>query len=392
MKQSIGRRFLVLVPLVILALSCDTPTDLQYSYQVPEKTDDGWETAAVESVGMERDSLESLLRLIASTPNHMIHGILIVRDQKLVFEEYWDGSDLDLDEGLDPIETDFDRETLHYMASVSKSITSALVGIAVDQGLIGGVDEPVFSFFPGYQDLKTSGNEQITLRHMLAMSSGFDWNEHEYGFDDPRDSHYQMFDTSDPLRFLLGRNLVATPGTEFLYNSGDTNLLGEIVRRASSSSYLAEFADRYLFRPLGIAAFQWTRFGLADEITFASGGLYLRPRDMAKFGALYLNEGAWNGEQVISASWVNASREMAIQLVGDYRTLYGYGYQFWLGRIPYRQSTVEYYRAAGWGGQYIYVLPELDMVVVFTAGGYYDTRPINFNTVIEDYIFEAIIE
>jgi len=392
MKQSIGWRFLVLVPLVTLAFSCDTPTDLQYSYQVPEKTDDGWETAAVESVGMERDSLESLLRLIANADNHMIHGILIIKDEKLVFEEYWDGMELDLDRGLDPIETDFDRETLHYLASVSKSVTSALVGIAVDQGLIASLYEPAFTFFPEYQDLEDNDNAQITLRHMLAMSSGYDWSENEFGFDDPRDSHYQMFRASDPLRYLLGRDMVALPGAGFLYNSGDTNLLGEIVRRVSSSSYLTEFADAYLFTPLGIDDFRWTRFDLADEITFASGGLYLRPRDMAKFGALYLNGGAWNGEQIISASWVNASRAMTIPLVGDYRSLYGYGYQFWLGRLPYRESTVEYYRAAGWGGQDIYIIPELDMVVVFTAGRYYDTRPLNFNTVIENYIFEAIVE
>jgi CubicO group peptidase (beta-lactamase class C family) len=341
---------------------------------------------------MERDSLESLLRLIANTDNHMIQGILIIKDEKLVFEEYWDGMELDLDRGLDPVAASFDRDTKHYLASVSKSVTSALVGIAVDQGLIASVYEPMFTFFPEYRDLADDDNTQITLRHMLAMSSGYDWNENEFGFDDPRDSHYQMFRASDPMRYLLGRDMVALPGARFLYNSGDTNLLGEIVRRASSSSYLTEFADAYLFTPLGIDDFRWTRFDLADEITFASGGLYLRPRDMAKFGALYLNGGSWNGEQIISAAWVNASREMAIPLTGSYRTLYGYGYQFWLGRIPYRESTVEYYRAAGWGGQYIYIIPELDMVSVFTAGGYYDTRPLNFNTVIENYIFEAIVE
>jgi CubicO group peptidase (beta-lactamase class C family) len=392
MKDTFTWYHLRFVPLVMLAFSCDAPTDLQQSYRIPLQTDDGWETAAVESVGMERDPLEGLLGLIAETDDHMIHSILIVRNQRLVFEEYWDGMDLDIARGLDPIATQFDRETLHYMASVSKSITSALVGIAVYQGMIDSVDEPVFSFFPEYQDLKNSDNEQITLHHMLAMCSGYDWNEFVYGFEDPRDSHYQMFNTSDPLRFLLGRPLIASPGTEFLYNSGDTNILGEVVRRTSSASYLADFAEAYLFGPLGIDSFRWTRLGLADEITFASGGLYLRPRDMAKFGALYLNDGFWNGAQVIPAAWIDASHDMAISLDEDYGKLYGYGYQLWLGRLAYGQDTVDFYRAAGWGGQYIYVIPQLDLVVVFTAGGYYETRPINFNTVIEDYIFAAIAQ
>ncbi|UCG85750.1 MAG: serine hydrolase [Gemmatimonadota bacterium] len=383
---------LLFLPLATLALSCETPTDLQQSYRVPIQTNDGWTTATVESVGMQRDPLESMLGLIAATGDHMIHSILIVRNQRLVFEEYWDGMDLDIARGLDPITTEFDRETLHYMASVSKSVTSALVGIAIDQGLIAGVADPVFSFFPDYQDLNNSDKAQITLHHMLAMCSGYDWNEFEYGFDDPRDSHYQMFNTSDPLRFLLGRPVVAVPGTEFLYNSGDTNILGEVVRRTSASSYLADFAEAHLFGPLGIDSYRWTRLTLADSITFASGGLYLRPRDMAKFGALYLNDGSWNGEQIISTSWIDASRDMAISLVGDYGTLYGYGYQFWLGCLRYRQTTIDYYRAAGWGGQYIYIMPDLDMVIVFTAGGYYDTRPLNFNTIIEDYIFAAVID
>ncbi len=113
---------------------------------------------------------------------------------------------------------------------------------------------------------------------------------------------------------------------------------------------------------------------------------------MAKLGAPYLSGGSWNGNQLISTSWVDASTTMSIPLVGDYRTLYGYGYNWWLGRSQYGERKIDYFRAGGWGGQNIYVYPEFDMIVVFTAGGYCETRPLDVNDLIEQYIFEAIVE
>jgi CubicO group peptidase (beta-lactamase class C family) len=143
---------------------------------------------------------------------------------------------------------------------------------------------------------------------------------------------------------------------------------------------------------LGIIDYEWLRFGPSSTLTFASGGASLRPRDMAKLGALYLGGGVWKGSRILSQEWVDESVSMAIPLVGNYRTLYGYGYNWWLGRSPFRGGEVEYYRAAGWGGQFAYVYPELDMVIVFTAGGYYEASPLDINDLIEDYIFESIID
>jgi CubicO group peptidase (beta-lactamase class C family) len=340
---------------------------------------------------MDRGPLQDLLSLIADTEDHMIHSILIVKDQRLVFEEYWTGTDR-LPGSLAPVERESNRETLHYVASVSKSLTSALLGIALDQGLVGSVDEPLFSYFPEYDDLRNDGNAQLALEPLLSFSSGYDWNEFVYGFDDPRDSHYQMFNSQDPVRYLLARPMVTAPGAEFHYNSGDTNLLGEVVRKSSGSRDLVEFAERHLFQPLGIESFSWITFPLAEQVTFASGGASLRPRDMAKFGALYLNGGRWGGEQIISPSWIEASTRMSVPLLGNYRTLYGYGYNWWLGRSQFRERRVDYFRASGWGGQNVYVIPELEMILVFTAGGYYETRPLNVNDIIEDYILEAVVE
>jgi CubicO group peptidase (beta-lactamase class C family) len=377
------------VPALLLAAACGSPTTPEYSYPIPSQTGDGWQTASLESVGMDPAPLQALVDLISSTPDHMMHGIVIIKDQRLVFEEYWPGVDME-PVTLNPVSQDFDREKLHYVASVSKSLTSALVGIALDQRLIGGVDDSLFSFFPEYVDLRTEDNGPVTLKHLLSFSSGLDWNEHVYGFGDPRDSHYQMFNTPDPVRFLLGRPVVDPPGSRFHYNSGDTNLVGEIVRRRSRSESLVDFADENLFQPLGIDEYRWWRFPLVDKMTFASGGAFLRPRDMAKFGVLYLNGGLWNGRQVVPAAWVEASTSVATPLPSGYRTVHGYGYNWWLGGPQREQGMAEHFRASGWGGQEIYVFPELDLVLVFTAGGYYEDPPLDFNGLIVDFILQAI--
>ncbi|NNE48136.1 MAG: serine hydrolase [Rhodothermales bacterium] len=375
--------------LLLLVAACDSQKDPESDYERPPATGDGWETAYLHDVGVDAAPLLDLLDVISSTDDHLIHGLLIIKDQKLVFEEYWPGMDLD-PETLQQIARSFDRNTLHYVASVSKSITSALCGLALDQGLLKTVDDTLFSFFPQYEHLLNDDNRNITLRHLLSFSSGYEWNEFEYDFGDPRDSHYQMFNTIDPMGYLLGRAMISIPGSEFLYNSGDTNLLGEIIRKKSSASTLIDFAKENLFDPLGIEDFSWRRFSMVPELTFASGGASLRPRDMAKIGLLYLNSGVWDGRRILSDDWVDASTTMSTPLTGDYQPLYGYGYNWWLGRFAYGATNVAYYRAAGWGGQDVFVFPELEMVVVFTAGGYYESRPLRANDIIEDYILPAL--
>ncbi|MFC1553328.1 serine hydrolase domain-containing protein [candidate division KSB1 bacterium] len=357
---------------------------------IPQQIFDGWQTASLESVGMEPDSMESLIRLVDNTHNHLIHSILIVRNSKLVFEKYWDGWDVPTIATLNMIYRHFDTQTLHFQASVSKSFTSALVGIALDKGYISSVEDKVFSYFPDYADLKNYDNEKISIKQMLAMSSGYDWNEFVYDWSDPRDSHFQLFISEDPIQYLLGRPVERAPGMEFHYNSGDTNILGEIVRRSTSSDNLSDFAETYLFEPLGIEYNYWQSHPLAEYLTFASGGLFLRPRDMAKFGQLYLNEGVWNGRQVISSSWVDASIKQSIPLISNSTYYYGYGYQWWLGQFTYDYRKVNFYLAYGWGGQCIFVIPELDMVIIHCAGGYFDSPPVSYIRIIEDYILKAV--
>lgn len=267
------------------------------------------------------------------------------------------------------------------------------MGLAVDRGFIPSVDSTVFFFYPEYADLRDQERGGITVGHMLAMCSGLAWDESSYPYDDPRSDTYQLIFGTDPVRFVLSKPVVTPPGTAFHYNSGTTNVLGDIVRK-TSGLVLAEFAREHLFEPLGIADFDWLRCSIANHVTFASGGLYLRPRDMAKIGQLYLGEGVWNGERILSAEWVRQSTAQSIALhstmLGPYHA-YGYGYQWWLGR--YSGDTIDAYSARGWGNQYIVVLPGMEMVVVFTGGAYEISAldsPVMYYDVIQDDILSAV--
>ncbi len=386
---------LIMLSVFLFTLSCKDSTDPgnnngnEYTYSVPEQVNDGWETASLADAGMNPLPLIIMMNELLNREDHQVHGILIVKNGKLVFEEYFSGEDLDISSGPQYVHRDFDRNTLHYLASVNKSFTSALVGIAVDRGLITGVDEKLFSFFPEYADLNNEEKDKITVAHTLAMASGIPWDE-STPYSDPRNDMRQMFMSNDPIRYVLAKPLFATPGAQFHYNSGTTCVLGEIVKKQSELS-LKTFAERYLFSPLGISDYQWQM--LPNNVTLASGGLYLRPRDMAKFGQLYLQKGIWNGDRVISREWVEASAQESIALPSSKNPwpgfAYGYGYQWWLGN--YNTGNTHTCFAAGWGGQYIFVLPDPEMVVVITAGAYEAGDYDMFYRIVNDYILGSVL-
>ena len=353
------------VLLVTLAAACGPAS----TSGAPPQTGDGWQTAEPASVGLDAKRLNRAVARIRNGTYQNVHSLLVVKDGKLVFEDYfrgytWNYSGNQFRGDL----VDFDRDTRHNLASVTKSFTSALVGIAIDQGLIGGVGDQVFSFFPQYASLQGDGKDRLTLDHLLTMRSGLEWNEMEVPYDDVQNDLIQLFRVPDPVTYILSKSLVAEPGKDWYYNGGNTNLLGEVIRSATGQRMDA-FAERYLFAPLGITNYQWDHIN-ADMI-HASGNLQLRPRDMAKFGLLYLNGGVWNGQQIVSQEWVEASTQPHAALTGG-----GYGYQWWLRSYDYGSEAARCFFAAGWGGQRIHLFPDLDMVVVFTGGNYVGEEPV----------------
>lgn len=358
----------LLIILVAGTLSCTENKEAlqEYVYEVPVQTGDGWETASLSDVGMEEIPIIQYMNDLLNNLEHKVHGILIIKDGKLVLEEYFPG--IAFYHG--PL-TAFDRNVKHNMASVTKSFTAALLGLAIDHGFVQDVDQKVFSFFPEFSELNNLEKDNITLEHLLTMTSGLDWDESTYPYTDPRNDAVQLFNQIDPIRFVLNKPMAAEPGTSFQYSSGSTNVLGEIIRKASGLR-ADSFARDYLFSPLGITDYQWVE--LPNNVLFASGDLKLKPRDMAKLGDLFLHGGRWKGKQIISESWVSASVQSFIAASQDW----DYGYHWWLQTYEVDGGQIESFSASGWGGQKIFVFPGLDMVVVTTAG-YYDEPQMEFH-------------
>jgi CubicO group peptidase (beta-lactamase class C family) len=256
------------------------------------------------------------------------------------------------------------------MKSVSKSVASLAVGIAIDRGLIRSVNEPIFSFFPELADLRSPEKDRIQLFHALSMSMGLAWVEATPATGDDNNDEAGMNRSRDACRYVLGLATTAPAGQEFFYNTGALALVSAIIRKATGRP-LDEFAREALFEPLGITAVEWER---RKGDTDAGGGLRLRSRDMAKIGQLVLAGGRWNGRQIVSREWIETSTAPKIKAADGQ----SYGYLWWLGRSVLNGREVQWVGALGRGGQSIRIVPELDLVVVVTAGYYQDYSPRAF--------------
>lgn len=329
----------------------------------PASIGDGWPTATPESVGLDGERLCGIAaRLAASNAN--VHGVVIARRGTLIFEQYFPGYDEPW--GMGGGRHEFDAQSKHDMRSVSKSVVSLLVGIAIDRGLIKGADEPVVKFFPDYAAVKSPGWENITLRHLLTMSSGMRWDENR-AWKDPQNDEPHLGSEADPFRYILSKPVAAPPDSMWVYNGGGTDLLGNIVERVSGKS-LDAFAREALFTPLGITDWEWMKY--RNEHIASAVGLRLRPRDAAKIGQLVLNNGAWNGKQIVPGKWIEQSVTPRFQAIGYFGGLFYYGQQWWMGRTLSGDRDVKWIAAMGLGGQRIFVVPEFDLVVMTTAGLY----------------------
>ena len=387
-------RFLVTVILILsFALEgCERKNNYPevYKYEIPDQLDDGWVTESLRDAGIDQKILYNLMNRICATPEHNIHSILIIKESKLVFEEYFEGEKFKL--GKYTGEYGFTRDDLHTLCSATKSFASALTGIAIDKGYIASADLKVFDFFPEKSDLVslTPGKGNLTIRHLLTMTSGLQWDDESTSYYDPANDMYQLFTRSDPMRFILSKDLVKVPGTFFEYANCNTNLIGEIVHRASKMR-LDIFCDSLLFSKLGIKVYEWQK--IKPEIIFISGDLMLRPRDMAKFGQLFLNKGEWDGEQVISEDWCTLSTSKHIDpndFSGNFSWSDGYGFQWWQKDYTSSRKAYHSYFASGWGGQLIIVIPELETVIVFTGGNYFSNEKISCYEIVEEYIIPAL--
>lgn len=313
-------------------------------YRVPEQIGDGWRTASLTDQNIDSRRIVEMLVRIQAGKYTGISSVLLARGGALVLEEYFGG---------------FGRDDLHSTRSAAKAITSALVGIAIDQGFIESVYVPLLPYFPEYEGEIENWDERkrdITIAHILTMTSGIRGNEDA------------MYPTDDWIKFYLDQPLAAKPGEVFSYATSGVVALGNAITRASGLRIPA-FADRYLFGPLGITAYRWpiTNSRGSQGLAMTGGGLNLRPRDMLKFGQLYLNGGTWAGERLISQSWIEEStrKHSTSDLHGE-----DFGYLWRMIDRTVEGRRVRSFEAWGNGGQFIMVFPSLDLVAVFTGENY----------------------
>jgi CubicO group peptidase (beta-lactamase class C family) len=310
-----------------------------------------WQTSTPEEQDMSSEKLSGLQRHIMDELPH-IRSVLIVRNAYLVFEYY---------------RNPFNETSRHALFSVTKSFTSALIGIALEEGYIEYVDQKMIDFFPENVTSDTAPeNREITIEHLLTMTAGFPENP--------------MMPTLT-VKEKVGQMLLSPPGDAFRYDSGSSHLLSAILTESTNKNAL-QFGKEHLFEPLGISNVKWPRDYAGYN--FGSHGLSLRSRDMAKFGYLYLNQGVWNGEQVVPQEWVNVSTRKHNDggpPIGEQ-----YGYQFWITTVNEHSA----YFAAGYGGQFIYVLPDLRIVVVITSN--YDLDHGENREIIGEFVVPSVFK
>ncbi|MFX0115122.1 MAG: serine hydrolase domain-containing protein [Candidatus Hodarchaeota archaeon] len=378
-----AQKLLLIIFICFLFSILHNRTSLVVSKEVYYPTN-GWPTAAPNEQGVIAEDLEEIANFIEELEIAM-DSILIVRNGFLVYEKYF------------PY---YNHANTHQMFSTTKSLTSILIGIAKRTGFITNLDERIVEMFPernfaNLDDRKRS----ITIRHLLRMECGLAWpewsvpylispidptdydvtaNATHSNFDNwdfnPDNIVVQMARSDDWIQFILDQPMESDPGVRFNYNTGASHLLSVILQEKTTISAV-QFAQKYLFDPLNITEYSWGK----DSLGYAIGGygLWLAPRDMAKIGYLFLQNGTWDDQQIVTEDWVREST--ATHHTVNYRS--GYGYQWWT------DSPTNAYYTSGFGGQMIFVKPDQHLIIAVTASEFNSNWP---QRLIHDYILGSI--
>jgi CubicO group peptidase (beta-lactamase class C family) len=320
-----------------------------------------WRRANPEKYGLNAERLSSLIGRLRNNEIRDTHSLLVVRNGYLVVEEYFNGSSSD---------------DIHTLQSVTKSVTSLLIGIAFTQGSISTTDQNVLAWF-NFNNLQNvdSRKQALRMQDLLTMRTGLDWSESNYSISPLK----QLNECGcDWLRFVLNWPMMENPGTRFQYNSGGVIVLGGILRNATDSP-VDTFAERYLFSPLGILG-AWWYYGQPDRLPHMGGGLNLRARDMAKIGYLVLNKGRWENRQIVSEEWIRQSTTAVTTTGNFWNRSEQYGYLWWLFPLdPANPQTNEWIiTASGAGGQWIFIVPKYDLVVAITGNTQQPWQALDF--------------
>lgn len=325
------------------------------TYTDPADDSSDWAISAPAAEGIDLARLEAGVEALE---NSSLFSVLVVRNDSLVFEEYFNGSA---------------RSSSNNVHSASKSVLGAALAIAVERGDIPSLDTRVSDVLPEYFTGSESSRSAITLRDLMTMSAGLSWTEDE--------TEYEIESSTDWVAAVLGQRMASTPGTSFTYSTGNTHVLSAIIQRATGMG-TCEFVHQYLFSPMNVTAEHWGR----DPQGVSSGGynLYLTPRELAKFGLLMLHDGTWKGQQLVPAKYIQEAQ----RTVFDVDATTSYGELFWVRTIAGHKTFL----AWGWGGQFVYVIPDEDLVLVITQNTSDDhaNREVDAAAFIEESLLPSI--
>lgn len=378
-KKAISRKeasqiliLVFLIPaLVFLFSSVSFPQTNEYVYKIPKKLNDGWEVSSLQDEGIDVAGIEEVSREIRDIDSYEnVLSMLVVKNGKLVHEEY------------SPY---CQRNTLHWLASITKTVTSTLIGIAIDKGFIESVDAKLYELLPQFADqFEDPQKRKVALKHIMTMTSGLWWNE-QVSYNNPENSEWQMVESEDWMSYVVSRPMRSEPGEIFYYNTGGIHLLSAVIKSVSGQ-YAHQFAEKYLLHPMGIYAYQWNKDPMGYPCTGGTdGGIGLRTRDIAKFGWLFLKDGKWKGKQIISEKWVREAPTTHVTTKGRGRS---YAFNWMTGRRIIHGKRFEFTASFGYGGQTLYIVPEYDLIIVFTCE--LSGRDSGVNRLVKK-TFEAII-
>ena len=362
----------------------------------------GWPSATPAAVGLDAKALAEFDADIAAGKYGYVDSMLIIRHGKVAYERYYKhdydqiyGADAKRPGPLNALDPTgpydyfntwwhpyYRRGQLHTMQSVTKTITSIVIGVAIARKEFPDIDTPVLKFFDASKVANVDERKRrMTVRHLLTMTAGIDWNE-ELPYSDPNNTATLLEESFDWVRFTMDRPMAVEPGTIFKYNRGASQVLSYIFRAATGQD-IEEYAARYLFAPLGIEHYFWKRSptGLADT----EGGLYLAPRDLARIAFLFLKNGVWESKQIVQPDWVKASVTPAISVSQTVK----YGLKWWLFSYGDRADKLAWC-GSGFGGQLPIILPDYDVVAVFTGWNILDGKRLSHRVAI-DRVLHAIV-
>lgn len=349
-----------------------------------------WPVASPASVGLNKAVLDSLDAEIAAGKYGFIDRMLVIRHGKAVFDKTYAndylkayGDSAKVKNALNAHDVTgpfnyfntwwhpyYQRGDLHTLQSVTKTVASAVIGAAVTRGDFPSIDTPVLRFFDTTKVANIDDRKRrMTVRHLMTMTGGIDWNE-SLPYIDPNNTASGLESSPDWIAFTINRPMMREPGTKFNYSSGESSLLAHVFRQATGTD-IEEYAAQHLFAPIGITRWFWKRTpsGTADT----EGGLYLEAGDLARIWYLFTQDGMWNGTRVVSADWVKQSVTPAIA-TGASPNAAQYGLKWWLYRSPV-DSTKYVWSGSGFGGQFPMAFPDLDLVVVFNAWNILPRQP-----------------